>query len=103
RARVGAPGAATRPVDRSRHQRPDASAVRMDFRSPRARKHDARRVRTRRRRDDDVAADAAEPDVVRVAVGCGVLWMGRDLLAVPVDAHRYVWNEARDSELRMSV
>ena len=44
--------------------------------------------------DDRVAADPRQPGAVRADVGRGVLRLGRDLLALPVHADRYVRRRA---------
>ena len=48
------------------------------------------RVRAGRRRDGALAADARQRGAVRAAVGRGVLRLGRDFFAVPVDPDRHV-------------
>ena len=101
--RVDAAGPDIRFVDRSGAQWHLSAVLRLGVRSHRAREHDVHCLPARRHRHLRSASDGRKPDLVRCAVGCGVLRLGGDLLVVSGDLHRHLWKTIRHDELRHAV
>jgi MFS family permease len=83
--------------------RPHPSVFRLAVRSDWSREHDGDRVHTRGCRDDPVAVHPLESGRLRPDVRRRAVCLGRNLLALPFDADRHLWREARDDELRVSL
>ena len=86
---------------RPHHQRPDPAVLRLGLGQDRPREHDGHRLRGGGGGDRAAAGLPRERLRLRAALRRGVLRLGRDLLAVPVDPHRHVRHQARHDELRL--
>ncbi len=96
-------GAAAGVNDRPLYQRLNPAAVWVYFRPLRPRANHVYRLCAGGGSDDALAGVPGRSAAVCPALRGGVLWLGGDLLALPVDAHRYVRQRACRQQLWLAV
>lgn len=96
-------GAAAGVNDRPLHQRLNPAAVWFYFRPLRPRANHVYRLCAGGSGDDALAGVPGRSAAVCPALRGGVLWLGGNLLALPVDAHRYVRQRTCRQQLWLAV
>ena len=102
-SRADAAGADLRALDRPRAERLLRGRSSAGCRTNRPREHDVHRLPAGGHRHLGAAILCKQPAPVRPSVGRRVLCVGRDLLAVPRDVHRYLRQEIRHDQLWSSL